>query len=169
MDFWANLLQDTLASTDNVLHFNILNANYDLLRQISSNRASFQGPKDHENSHQALLFAIHFTSCVLMIPYVGVLRLEGSDCRENWPAPVSSFRKAYSLVLFLVQYGIPLTLMVTLHSLALRTLRGTSSYMKPQRNGIQRIERSQSELSAMNLLGRKRSKTFKSRRCLLWQ
>ena len=114
------------------------------------------------------IFAIHFTSCVLMIPYVGVLRLEGSDCRENWPAPVSRFRKAYSLVLFLVQYGIPLTLMVTLHSFALRTLRGTSSYMKPQRNGIQRIERSQSELSAMNLLGRKRSKTFKSRRCLLW-
>lgn len=54
VDFWANLLQDTLASTDNVLHFNILNANYDLLRQISSNRASFQGPKDYENSHQAL-------------------------------------------------------------------------------------------------------------------
>lgn len=54
VDFWANLLQDTLASTDNVLHFNILNDNYDLLRQISSNRASFQGPKDHENSHQAL-------------------------------------------------------------------------------------------------------------------
>ena len=114
------------------------------------------------------IFAIHFTSCVLMISYVGVLRLEGSDCRENWPATVSSFRKAYSLVLFLVQYGIPLTLMVTLHSLALRTLRGTSNYMKPQRNGIQRIERSQSELSAMNLPGRKRSKTFKSRRCLLW-
>lgn len=112
-------------------------------------------------------FAIHFTSCVLMIPYVGVLRLEGSDCRENWPAPVSRFRKAFSLVLFLVQHGIPLTLMVTLHSFALRTLRGTSSYMKPQRNGIQRIERSQSELSAMNLLGRKRSKKFKSRRCLL--
>ena len=84
------------------------------------------------------IFAIHFTSRVLMIPYVGVLRLEGGDCLENWPAPVSSFRKAYTLILFLVQYGIPFTLMVTLHSLALRTLRGPSNYMKPQINGIHR-------------------------------
>ena len=169
VDFWANLLQDTLASTDNVLHFNILNANYDLLRQISSNRASFQGPKDHENSHQAL----HLCNSFHIMCVDDILRWCAEVGRKWLPWELACSRlelqKLYSLVLFLVQYGIPLTLTVTLHSLALRTLRGTSSYMKPQRNGIQRIERSQSELSAMNLLGRKRSKTFKSRRCLLWQ
>lgn len=68
------------------------------------------------------IFAIHFTSCLFMIPYAIVLDLKGDDCHEHWPSPISSYRKAYTLVLFLIQYGIPLTLMVSLHSVALKTL-----------------------------------------------
>lgn len=71
---------------------------------------------------------IHFTSCIFVIPYVVVLDLKGDDCNENWPSPVTSYRKAYTLILFLVQYGIPLILMVTLHSLALKTLYGQSQH-----------------------------------------
>ena len=68
------------------------------------------------------IFAIHFTSFLFTLPYAVVLRLEGDQCNENWPSPVSYYRKAYTLVLFLVQYGIPLVLMVILHSLAVKTL-----------------------------------------------
>lgn len=76
------------------------------------------------------IFAIHFTSCIFVIPYVVVLDLKGDDCDEHWPSPVTSYRKVYTLILFLVQYGIPLTLMVTLHSLALRTLCGQSKHLR---------------------------------------
>ena len=76
------------------------------------------------------IFVIHFTSCIFVIPYVVVLDLKGDDCDEHWPSPVPSYRKAYTLILFLVQYGIPLTLMVTLHSLALKTLCGQSKHLR---------------------------------------
>lgn len=76
------------------------------------------------------IFVIHFTSCIFVIPYAIALDLKGNDCDENWPSPVTSYRKAYTLILFLVQYGIPLTLMVTLHSLALKTLRGQSKHLR---------------------------------------
>ena len=76
------------------------------------------------------IFVIHFTSCIFVIPYVVVLDLKGNDCDEHWPSPVTNYRKAYTLILFLVQYGIPLTLMVTLHSLAIKTLRGQSKLLR---------------------------------------
>ena len=76
------------------------------------------------------IFVIHFTSCIFVIPYAVVLDLKGNDCDEHWPSPVTSYRKAYTLILFLVQYGIPLTLMVTLHSLAIKTLRGQSKLLR---------------------------------------
>lgn len=75
------------------------------------------------------IFMIHFTSCILVIPYIVVLDLKGDDCDEHWPSPVTNYRKAYTLILFLVQYGIPLTLMVTLHSLVLKTLYGQSKHL----------------------------------------
>lgn len=78
------------------------------------------------------IFVIHFASCIFVIPYAVVLDLKGNDCDEHWPSPITSYRKAYTLILFLVQYVTPLTLMVTLHSLALKTLRGQS---KPLREG----------------------------------
>ena len=76
------------------------------------------------------IFAIHFTSCTFVIPYVVVLDLKGDQCDEHWPSPVTSYRKAYTLILFLVQYGIPLTVMVTLHSLALTALCGQSKQLR---------------------------------------
>ena len=76
------------------------------------------------------IFVIHFTSCIFTMPYAVVLDLEGHDCNERWPSPVASYRRAYTLILFLVQYGIPLTLMVTLHSLALKTLCGQSRHLR---------------------------------------
>lgn len=92
------------------------------------------------------IFAIHLTSCVFTIPYAVVLRLQGDDCHEQWPSPISTYRKAYTLILFLVQYGIPLILMVSLHSLALMTLRGQSNDTELLREGSTR-SRSRSTLS----------------------
>ncbi|XP_078342322.1 galanin receptor type 1-like [Oculina patagonica] len=89
------------------------------------------------------IFAIHFTSCLFMIPYAIVLNLNEDDCDEHWPSPISSYRKAYTLVLFLIQYGIPLTIMVSLHSLALKTLFGQS---RDLRQGSTRSNASQASL-----------------------
>lgn len=76
------------------------------------------------------IFVIHFTSCIFTIPYAVVLDLQGHDCNELWPSPVASYRRAYTLILFLVQYGIPLTLMIALHGLALKTLCGQSKHLR---------------------------------------
>ena len=76
------------------------------------------------------IFATHFTSCLFIIPYAIVLDLNGDDCHEHWPSPISTYRKVYTLVLFLVQYGVPLTLMVVLHSIALRTLCNQSKLLR---------------------------------------
>ena len=89
------------------------------------------------------IFAIHFISCLFMIPYAVVLELNGDDCHEHWPSPISSYRKSYTLVLFLVQYGIPLALMVSLHSLALKTLCRQSNHL---REGSTRSNASQASL-----------------------
>lgn len=73
------------------------------------------------------ILALHVVSLIFTMPYAIVLKLQDGECRENWPSPVPRYRKAYTLVLFLVQYGIPLVLMVTLHSLALKTLCSQSN------------------------------------------
>jgi len=72
------------------------------------------------------ILAIHVISLIFTIPYAVVLRLQGDECIENWLSPVSYYRNAYTMVLFLVQYGVPLVVMVSLHSLALKTLCGQS-------------------------------------------
>ena len=73
------------------------------------------------------ILAIHLISLIFMVPYAVVLRQEGGECIEKWPTPVSNYRKAYTLALFLVQYGMPLVLMIALHTRALKTLFGHSS------------------------------------------
>lgn len=103
------------------------------------------------------IFAIHFASCMLTIPYAIVLRLKGDDCQEHWPSPVSSYRKTYTLVLFLAQYGIPLILMVSLHGLALRTLCEQTNNMKL----LGSRERTQSESSALHLHSRKKEQNIR--------
>ncbi|EDO39036.1 predicted protein, partial [Nematostella vectensis] len=64
-----------------------------------------------------IVIGIHFFSCVVVSPYVAFLNLEGSVCQETWPA--QKYRKAYTVVLFLVQYAFPLLYMVTMYTMAL--------------------------------------------------
>lgn len=91
------------------------------------------------------IFATHFTSCIFIIPYAIVLDLNGDICHEHWPSPISTYKKVYTLVLFLVQYGVPLTLMVVLHSLALRTLYHQSKLL---REGSTRSNASEASLQS---------------------
>ena len=53
----------------------------------------------------------------VVIPYVTVLDVQDGSCNETWPSEKS--RKAYTVVLFLVQYALPLVFMTVMYSLAL--------------------------------------------------
>ena len=97
------------------------------------------------------IFTIHLISLIFTVPYAVVLRQEGDECNEKWPTPVSNYRKAYTLALFLVQYGIPLLLMVALHTLALKTLFGDSSEDDPLRDRSKSLISNASILSSTSI------------------
>jgi len=59
-------------------------------------------------------------SLILVSPYVAVLRYKDDTCSEAWPD--SKYRQGYTLILFLMQYGLPLPFMITMYVLALRSL-----------------------------------------------
>ena len=112
----------TLFSTSSALTLTMIC--YDRYRAVVHPFKALRVTKTHI---KRCIFAIHLLSCVFTIPYIVVLRLEGDECNENWPSPVLDHRRAYTLALFLIQYGIPLVLMVALHSMALKTLCGQYS------------------------------------------
>lgn len=112
----------TLFSTSSVLTLTMIC--YDRYRAVVH---PFKARRVTKTHIKRCIFAIHLISLIFMVPYAVVLRQEGDECNEKWPTPVSNYRKAYTLALFLVQYGIPLVLMVALHSLALKTLFGHST------------------------------------------
>lgn len=78
-----------------------------------------------------LIILVHFSSLVAVTPYGYVLALANGYCEENWPA--FSYRQAYTFVLFLVQYGLPLIFMVIMYSLAMRSLYNSSARTRESR------------------------------------
>ncbi|XP_048587822.1 galanin receptor type 1 [Nematostella vectensis] len=73
-----------------------------------------------------LILFSHSLSLALVIPYARVLELDPAlnDCMENWSD--FSQRQAYTMVLFLVQYGLPLPFMIIMYTLALKNLYSTT-------------------------------------------
>lgn len=67
---------------------------------------------------------IHFLSLLFVLPYVYFLDLVTQSCEETWPA--FSYRQAYTLVLFIAQYGIPLAFMTVMYTITLSNLRLSS-------------------------------------------
>ena len=59
---------------------------------------------------KGFIFVIWLLSALFTLPYILVLRLdeETVSCKEHWPVN-PSYRKAYTLSLFLVEYLVPLT------------------------------------------------------------
>lgn len=87
--------------------------------------------KQRLNSRQ-VKFSIaltHMMGLLFVIPYVYHLDLipsiQGQTCEETWPT--FSYRQAYTLFLFIVQYGIPLVFMSVIYSITLLNLHGSSS------------------------------------------
>lgn len=77
-----------------------------------------------------MICAIYCLSIAVIIPYVLVLRRERNgdtyDCVEEWPRPQKKFRQAYTILLCLLQYALPLVLMITLYSKTLKSLYDSS-------------------------------------------
>ncbi|EDO42557.1 predicted protein, partial [Nematostella vectensis] len=73
-----------------------------------------------------LILFSHSLSLALVIPYARVLELDPAlnDCMENWSD--FSQRQAYTMVLFLAQYGLPLPFMIIMYTLALKNLYSTT-------------------------------------------
>ena len=67
-----------------------------------------------------IIVIIFMISLIVVSPYASVLHFEGSTCDEKWPK--ETYRKAYTVVLFFVQYAFPLVFMTTMYSLALVSL-----------------------------------------------
>lgn len=76
----------------------------------------------------ALIFFVHALSLLSVSPYAYVLRLESGVCEEHWSK--FAFRQAYTVSLFLVQYGLPLCFMALVYGLAVRALHNTSAKMR---------------------------------------
>ena len=67
---------------------------------------------------------IHLLSLLFVSPYIYFLDLVGLKCVEKWPA--FTYRQAYTVVLFVVQYGIPLAFMSVMYTITLSNLRLSS-------------------------------------------
>ena len=72
-----------------------------------------------------LISSVHILSAVVVVPYVIVLKLEDHNCGEAWPNFTS--RQAYTVILFLVQYALPLSFMTAMYTLALTKLYNVTS------------------------------------------
>lgn len=77
-----------------------------------------------------MVFSMYTVALTMVVPYMLVLHLdegkEKVDCSEKWPSPQKAFRQAYTIVLFLSQYALPLFIMITLYSITLRSLFNNS-------------------------------------------
>ena len=68
----------------------------------------------------------HFLGLLFVLPYAYHLDLLAArSCEETWPA--FSYRQAYTLFLYITQYGIPLVFMAVMYTLTLRTLHASSN------------------------------------------
>ena len=78
---------------------------------------------------KTMIICLHTFSCLVVVPYAYFLELHGTSCKEMWP-PTFEFRKAYTLLLFLVQYGLPLPVMLFIYALALQKLCSSSKKVR---------------------------------------
>ena len=72
-----------------------------------------------------VIISVHVLSLVIIIPYVSFLKLEDHECIEQWPQ--LGYRQAYTVVLFLAQYALPLVFMTTMYTIALVKLYNVTS------------------------------------------
>lgn len=66
-----------------------------------------------------IIAAIYFVSALAVVPYIVILKYNGSSphgasCEENWPDGYS-LDKVYTVVLFVLQYGLPVIVMSTVY------------------------------------------------------
>lgn len=66
------------------------------------------------------IICIHVFAAIVVAPYASMLELQNGSCSEAWPK--FAYRQSYTVVLFLVQYGIPLPFMVRMYYLTLKNL-----------------------------------------------
>ena len=72
-----------------------------------------------------IIVSIHLTSLSIIVPYVNFLKLQDHECLEKWPK--LGYRQAYTLVLFMAQYALPLVFMSSMYALALIKLYKVTS------------------------------------------
>ena len=80
-----------------------------------------------------IIFSIHLLSLSIIVPYITFLKLEDQECLERWPA--LGYRQAYTIVLFMAQYALPLVFMTTVYSFALVKLYNVTSNATQMRMG----------------------------------
>ena len=78
-----------------------------------------------------LISGIHVLSLSIIVPYIIFLKLQDNECLEQWPK--LWYRQAYTLVLFMTQYALPLSFMATVYALALIKLYNVTSNASPMR------------------------------------
>lgn len=119
-----------------------------------------------------MILAIFFISVVAVAPYAVFLsyREDGGapSCEENWPNDYN-LSKIYTVVLFVLQYGLPLIVMSVIYTMiglklckntgkAAALTTGQSKYNQPrkQRQPVQKLQHSASDAAMISLQKRKR-------------
>lgn len=90
---------------------------------------------------KCIIVAVYLFSLLMVTPYSYVLSMKESECRETWPD--ISYKKYYTLGLFMVQYLLPLTFMVVMYSLALKNL-----YTTTDKTSSRKAEKEQASLNS---------------------
>ena len=74
-----------------------------------------------------IIATIWFTSLLLVLPYVVALRVINDECKEIWPN--ESFRRTYTVGLFVFQYALPLTIIAIAYTKVVLRLREQAARM----------------------------------------
>ena len=83
-------------------------------------------PRLTKKQIQILITSIHILALSIIVPYINFLKLQDHICLEQWPK--LGYRQAYTVMLFMAQYAVPLIFMTTVYAIALiRLYRVTSN------------------------------------------
>ena len=115
----------TLTSTASALILAVISL--DRYRQIMH---PFKGRLTKRQVVKSIIAAYIF-SLLLVCPYIVVLRFENNACKEQWPGEL--YKQLYTMLLFLVQYLLPLLFMVFMYSLAVRNLYKASDRTRKEK------------------------------------
>lgn len=80
-----------------------------------------------------LIAIVYVFSVVSVVPYTLSLKLEGDICTENWPKRL--YRQLYTVFLFLIQYAIPLVVMLVVYTSIARHLTRKTQRVNLSRRG----------------------------------